>query len=388
MTKILHFIPDDKFVDMILDELDAFEGVVNRYCMYNRRSADEIRWHRHVDRVEFTPYGSDALEKRLAECRAGGYDGVVFHSMPVEFDYFAKNCGNVKKVFVPWGHDIYGIMRFKDYMPETERFMRSRKFRDSFRRRIGRPIRKIQHWFSTISCLPLSRYVRTIINEIDYIAPVLSEDVELFRKAYPRSRIPDVIAFQYGYYTIGPSVGVSRAVGPILVNNSATATGNHVDVFRKLDKIGVRSDLIVPLNYGDSPADLDFVKEEGAKILGDRFRPILDFMPKDDYFRYISQCTHMVMGHNRQQALGNIIWGLSAGLKLFFWKRSPVYRQYKAMGFEICSLDDATLEDFNMCLPIESQRRNAALVVEHFGKEAMLRKLAGLVEILSRKRRS
>ena len=255
------------------------------------------------------------------------------------------------------------MMRFKDYLPETERFMRTQASR-SFKKKIGQPIRNIQHWLSTVPFFPLNRNVRTIIEEIDYIAPVLSEDVELFRKAYPRSRIPEVIAFQYGYYNVEPNVGVDRAVGPILVNNSATATGNHVDVFRTLDGIGVRSDLIVPLNYGDSSAYLDFVKEEGAKILGGRFKPILDFMPKDDYFRYISQCTHMVMGHNRQQALGNIIWGLSAGLKLFFWKRSPVYRQYKAMGFEIYSLDDATVEDFNTCLPSESQRRNAALVIE------------------------
>lgn len=387
MTRILHFIPDDKFVDMIIDELDAFEGVTNRYCMYNRRSADEVKWHRHVDCVEFTPYGSKALEKTLAECRAGEYDGVVFHSMPNEFPYFAKNCGDVKKVFVPWGHDIYGMMRFKDYLPETERFMRMQASR-SIKKKIGRHIRKIKHWGATIPLFPLNRKVRTIIEEIDYIAPVLSEDVELFRKAYPRSRIPEVIAFQYGYYKVEPNVGADCAAGPILVNNSATATGNHVDVFRTFDRIGVRSNLIVPLNYGDSPAYLDFVKDEGAKILGDRFKPILDFMPKDDYFKYISQCTHMVMGHNRQQALGNIIWGLSAGLKLFFWKRSPVYRQYKAMGFEIFSLEDATAEDFNTCLPPESQRRNAALVIEHFGREAMLRKLAGLVEIISRKRRS
>lgn len=387
MTKILHFIPDDKFVDMIIDELDAFEGVVNRYCMYNRRSADEIRWHKHVDCVEFTPYGSAALEKRLAECRQGGYDGVVFHSMPNEFLYFAKNCGDVKKVFIPWGRDIYGMMRFKDYLPETERFMRTQASR-SFKKKIGQPIRKIQHWLSTVPFFPLNRNVRTIVEKIDYIAPVLSADVELFKKAYPRSRIPDVIAFQYGYYNVEPNVGVNRATGPILVNNSATATGNHVDVFRTLDRMGVRSDLIVPLNYGDSPAYLDFVKEEGGKILGDRFKPILDFMPKDDYFKYISQCTHMVMGHNRQQALGNIIWGLSAGLKLFFWKRSPVYRQYKAMGLEIYSLDDATVEDFNTCLPSESQRRNAALVIENFGKEAMQCKLGNLVGILSAKRQS
>ena len=342
MTRILHFIPDDKFVDMIIDELDAFEGVSNRYCMYNRKSADEIKWHKHVDCVEFTPYGSEALEKRLSECRAGEYDGVVFHSVPNEFPYFARNCGSVKKVFVPWGHDIYGMMRFKDYLPETERFLRSNKACCSLKRRLGRPIRRLQHWLSTIPYFPLNRNVRTITEKIDYIAPVLTEDVELFRKAYPWSRMPEVIEFQYGYYNVEPSVGINRAAGPILVNNSATATGNHVEVFRLLNDIGVRSDLIVPLNYGDSSAYLDFVKEEGVKILGDRFKPILDFMPKDEYFKYISRCTHMVMGHNRQQALGNIIWGLSAGLKLFFWKRSPVYRQYKKMGFEIYSLDDAT----------------------------------------------
>ena len=384
MIRILHFIPDDKFVDMIIDELDGLSDVTNRYCMYNRRSVGEIRWHKHVDCVEFTPYGSSALENRLAECRTGKYDGVVFHSVPNKFPYFAKCCGNVKKIFVPWGHDIYGMMRFKDYLPETERFLKSTKSCRSLKSRMGRPVRRLQHWLSTIPCCPLNSNVRTVIEKIDYIAPVLEEDVELFKKAYPRSRIPEVIEFQYGYYNVEPSVGVNRAAGPILVNNSATATGNHVEVFRWLHNIGVHSDLIVPLNYGDSPAYLDFVKEEGKKILGDRFKPILDFMPKDEYFKYISQCTHMVMGHNRQQALGNIIWGLSAGLKLFFWKRSPVYRQYKKMGFEIYSIDDATGDDFMTCLSPESQKHNANLVMKNFGKEAMLQKLSRMVEIFSR----
>lgn len=380
MTRILHFIPDDKFVDMIIDELNGFANVSNRYCMYNRKSVDEIRWHKHIECVEFTPYGSPALENVLAECRAGAYDGVVFHSLPNEFPYFVSNCGSVKKAFVPWGHDIYGMMRFKDYLPETERFLRSL---GGLKKRIGRPIRKIQHWLSTIPCIPLNRNVRTVIEKIDYIAPVLVEDVELFRKAYPRSRIPQVIEFQYGYYNVERNVGIARAAGPILVNNSATATGNHIEVFKRLDKIGVQSDMIVPLNYGDSPAYLDFVKNNGVSILGGRFRPILDFMPKDEYFKYISQCTHMVMGHNRQQALGNIIWGLSAGLKLFFWKRSPVYRQYKQMGFDIYSIEEATGADFETCLLPEMQRRNSELVIENFGQDAMLGKLVNLVKRFS-----
>jgi len=385
MTRILHFIPDDKFVDMIIDELNGFSDVSNRYCMYNRKSADEIRWHKHIDCVEFTPYGSEKLNEILKECREGLYDGVWFHSLPDHVDYFVANCGTIKKVFISWGQDIYGMMRYREYLPETKRFMRSFLFQGTTKGVAWRIFRDVQKWMSTsVLGYPLIRYVKTVANNMDYIAPVLSEDVELFRRAYPRLRVPETKEFQYGYYNIEPSVGTDRPIGPILVNNSATPSGNHVDVFRKLDVIGVKSVLIVPLNYGNPSTYLDFVKNKGEEILGNRFVPILDFMPKDEYFKYISQCTHMVMGHLRQQALANIAYGLSSGMKVFFWKDNPVYRQFTRWGFSLFALEDAKKEDFKRVLPVDEQRKNAELLMQHFGRDAMIGKLKRIIASMGR----
>lgn len=382
MVRLLHFIPDDKFADLTIEALDEFSDVENVYCMYNRSCLEEVKWHRHTDRVLFTPYGSDALKKILRDVRAGRFDGVVFHSFPDRIDYFASQCGSVKKIFIPWGHDIYGMMRFSDYLPRTLGYVRSRRFKGTLRHRIGWPVRHLQHWLSTIPKFPMKRSVHTIIKYFDYIAPVLDTDYDLFCKAYPSIKMPPRISFQYGNYDGVDLIPFKGVKGAILINNSATATGNHADVFELLNRLGVDSKMIVPLSYGGDPSYREFVKDEGKAILGSRFVPILDFMAKDDYFKFISQCTHMVMGHRRQQALGNIIWGLASGLKVFFWQDSPVYQEFSKLGFKVYSLEDATVDEYMIPLREEDREKNAELAARFYGKDAMKRKLNNLIDAI------
>lgn len=384
-VRLLHFIPDDKFVDYTIDALKSYSDVESTWCMYNRSCKDEIKWHKHVECIEFTPYGSKRLEEILRECREGAYDGIWFHSLPDHVGYFARNCGATKKVFISWGHDIYGMMWYRDYLPDTSRFLRSTMCRPTLKKKLGKPLRTIQHWIATNPFVPMDRSVRTIIKCFDYVAPVLNEDYEIFRTRYPYSRMPELVEFQYGYWSAFAEFKPLTSPGNILLNNSATATGNHVDVFKKLMSIGVDSDVIVPLNYGDGEPYLGFVIKNGREILGERFKPMLDFLPTDVYFKAISCCTNMVMGHLRQQALGNIAYGLMTGMKVFLWKDSPVYSQFSRMGFSLFTLDKVKKEDFEQVLPESEQRKNAELLLRYFGKPAMDRKLRALIDAMMKR---
>lgn len=122
----------------------------------------------------------------------------------------------------------------------------------------------------------------------------------------------------------------------ILVGNSATPTNRHREVFELLSRF--RNDDIevyVPLSYGDEAYKTQ-VLESGKTLLGDIFYPIVDYMPKEDYMRFLSSIDVGIFNHDRQQALGNIYQLLASGAKLYLADDGDTLPHLKSFGFHVC----------------------------------------------------
>jgi dTDP-N-acetylfucosamine:lipid II N-acetylfucosaminyltransferase len=105
----------------------------------------------------------------------------------------------------------------------------------------------------------------------------------------------------------------------IQVGNSACNTNEHIEVFEKLSKYKNENILIVcPLSYSGKEDYIDKVIECGVSIFGeDKFMPITEFVPFDEYLELLAKVDIAIFNHTRQRGLGNITTLLGLGKKVY-----------------------------------------------------------------------
>jgi hypothetical protein len=117
--------------------------------------------------------------------------------------------------------------------------------------------------------------------------------------------------------------------------------------------------IIVPLSYGNRTYR-DYIVKQGKKLWGENFIPLLNFMEREEYNRYILDCNIIIMNHYRQQAVGNIITSLWLGAKVFMSTRSPVYKYLKSLGIVVYTVEkDLNTGDPNVFMPLSSDEINS-----------------------------
>lgn len=103
----------------------------------------------------------------------------------------------------------------------------------------------------------------------------------------------------------------------VQVGNSADITNDHIQIFLKLEKYKNENiEIICPISYGNIKYR-DKVIEEGKKIFGDKFKPITNFIPFQEYLQMLARVDVAIFNHQRQQAVGNITTLLGLGKKVY-----------------------------------------------------------------------
>ena len=77
----------------------------------------------------------------------------------------------------------------------------------------------------------------------------------------------------------------------------------------------------------------------------------MEALPFEEYKKMIAGCTHAIFGMIRQSGLGNIYLCFKKGIKVFFFKDSMLYKQFKADGYHVFSIEDE-LNDVSIQEPL------------------------------------
>lgn len=121
----------------------------------------------------------------------------------------------------------------------------------------------------------------------------------------------------------------------IIIGNSATDSNHHIEVFEMLKHLKKEDiEIICPLSYGDERYR-DLVTEKGRAIFGDKFVPLLDYMDKETYMRFLSSCDIAVFNNDRQQAMGNISLLLGFGKKVYMRSDTSMWKMFCEVGYSI-----------------------------------------------------
>jgi hypothetical protein len=166
----------------------------------------------------------------------------------------------------------------------------------------------------------------------------------------------------------------------VLVGNSGDPNNNHIDAFLWLREQTVIDDskIIVPLSYGGTELYRQKVIESGHQLFGDRFTPLLEFMPYDSYLELMASCGCVVMNHKRQQGAGNILRAAAMGATVCLQSSTTVARGLSKMGVEIRSVGSGS--NSLQLLDQDARRENIKLCRKLFSRERGMNQLRLLLD--------
>jgi len=160
----------------------------------------------------------------------------------------------------------------------------------------------------------------------------------------------------------------------IQIGNSATETNQHIEILGMLSEIkdcDIR--LFLPLSYGDE----DYAKKViayGKSVFNDKFVPMTDFLPFDEYINFQSQVDIAIFNHDRQQAFGNTIALLGMGKKVYMNKETTSWRALRGLGLNIFDIKQFDLTPISSVLAEE----NRNIISKYFSEDNLTLQLGGI----------
>ncbi len=137
----------------------------------------------------------------------------------------------------------------------------------------------------------------------------------------------------------------------ILIGNSAAKTNNHIEAMDFLTHFRDENiEIVCILSYGGPKGYIDEVINYGREKFGDKFKPVINYLPPDEYSRLLSQIDIAVFNHNRQQATANIEILSYLGKKLFIRSDTTTWDHYvirdRCSFYDTKLIENMTYDDF------------------------------------------
>lgn len=371
---ITHLVPDSTFLPFIVSTFEEASPGNNHFVVYGL--GGDIRRHGIADSVPVETTGIQAADiARIAASMANSRIA-VYHSMN---DFAAQvllaTPRSTLRVWSGWGGDYYGSTRDVSsglLGPHTAALERQRRTR-----------RTLKQWALRAYVVPrTAQLLHAAARATDVFSAPVPTDFAVFRRRFTgfTGRYS-----QLNYASVEDTYATepSRLSGAdILVGNSATPENNHLETFALLATLDLSDrNVVVPLSYGD-PAYADEIESAGFELFGERFRPIRQYLPFTEYTKLIAQCDVIVMGHLRQQALGNVARALWQGAHVYLDARSPMLEYFRSSALSAGTLDDLAARG----LPATRKTENDIAAIRDvartlWGRDVVVGNIAALIAL-------
>lgn len=362
----LHVLFDEKVVNSFISMMETAFPNESTYLII-RRKGKPNRVESGKNIVSFDEKSND-LKRFLSNISV--YKHVCLHAMGGYKFYQYINHTSIS--WVIWGGDLYEpLLESKGYENYYDK-------EQQYKVRAGRMPVWLYKLLVTLRDSGSVKRMENVINKLSYFITDNGCDEDVFNRYFGDKNItfPGTI----NYYPIENLIDESKREkecygSAIWVGNSAAANGNHVWVFEKLKNFSDDIKILTPISYGDVRF-VKFIDNEGRKILGDKFVPLKDYLPVNDYYSKFLQANAFIFGHFRQCAVGNILMAFYFGGKVFLSNRNPLLSMYKENGFTVYSIEDDLTEKFAV-LPLDKdqRKRNRELVLSIASYESSMNQL-------------
>ncbi len=164
----------------------------------------------------------------------------------------------------------------------------------------------------------------------------------------------------------------------ILIGNSADPFHEHIKVLKSLEKYkDEKIKIYVPLSY--CLVDELYVKEVinvGKNIFKENFIPIREFMPYDEYIKFLAKIDIAIFAAKRQQAMGNIIALLGLGKKVYLDSNVTTFKMFLDMGIKVYDVDEFNLQKIDS----KVAEQNSEKIKSYYSKENLINQWNNIFE--------
>lgn len=366
----IHIINDEKFVDGLISNYEALFPNKNRYVVISYNKKQEFTFVKNTKMAELVYYKSilfylDEIVNKESLILIHGLDRI-------KLKVINRYKDSLKIGVHFWGADIYLLPKFSNalFLRQTKKLF---KRRSSIKTLFFNKLRGFYYQYMYKRTLKyVSVYSTVVETEKNLICNYLPN------ASYAKFNYADVIGLKLNDFVIN-----QNAVN-VLIGNSSSYTNNHLDLIDKIQNIKAlqNSEKIIPLNYGDNKYAEDIINNIRIRRL-ENFRPLTDFLPFEQYLEILSCCSIAVMGHQRQQAVGNIIICIWLGMRVFLSKRNPVYDDYKKRGMIIFSIEN-DLPNIQSISLLETQhiQNNRSIIESLYSKKETFNNITHFIKLM------
>jgi dTDP-N-acetylfucosamine:lipid II N-acetylfucosaminyltransferase len=381
----LHFIPDNGFLNYFIHEAEKLDDSINKFIIVT--GATPIS----------KPTKKKIVSKNVIACRYQSaeynnyvgnekeYKKVFFHFLTdTTCDFINRNSdSSIEFYWMFWGADlymplskfansIYDLSALQYYHHHTTFNKTGSLFLDF----IKYSKRKIAgNYFDNKSY----RLRVKSIERINYFCHYNMMDYNLLKQTFQTKAV--FKPFFYHEYDYSQLLNLDyldttsikhkfniTAKTIIQVGHSASLSNNHFSAFQNLSKQSlVDTQIICPLSYGDFKYR-EKVIEEGKKLFGNDFIPILDYLSKDEYLSLLSTIDISIMNHYRTEAAGNVFMLMAMQKKVVLNQKSNLYRFLKEKGSNIYNNEEDYIKVSN-----ESYLNNYKIIIDEFSDQKLIR---------------
>ncbi|WP_337264285.1 MULTISPECIES: TDP-N-acetylfucosamine:lipid II N-acetylfucosaminyltransferase [unclassified Serratia (in: enterobacteria)] len=314
---IVHICNMDKFIPSFIDLVNEdFESSEHSFWLYGdlkRYSVNDIGNVKYLSGGKWAKIKNGLeLLKEIKQC-----DKIILHSLPTPkiISLLLINPDVLKKCYwFVWGGDLYQYKlakrNFKWYLREVVR--------------------------------------RQAIKRLGNIVTYIKGDFELVREWYGNNgKLSECLMYKSNTYNkveINEERSELSDKITILLGNSADPSNNHLSAFDKIEKFKNEDiEIITPLSYGIKEY-AEMIIMEGEKRFGDKFKPITNFMPYDQYLKLLSNVNIAIFNHSRQQAMGNTISLLGLKKTVYLNKNTTQWTFFEEKGIHVLDVQDFSLK--------------------------------------------
>lgn len=216
---------------------------------------------------------------------------------------------------------------------------------------------------------------KRVIKNFGHIVALIPGDYYLAKKWYKTKAqyhyafYPNPIDYDYLDKIKNSKKETDRIV--IQVGNSADPTNKHIEILNKLSRFKEKDiEIITPLSYGDQQWAKK-VTEAGKKLYGEKYKPLLEFLPPEEYGKILNSVDVAIFNHDRQQAVGNILALLHLGKKVFIKNDITTWDFLNKKGLTVYNtydIDKLSFEEF-IFVDESLKEKNRKIIEKEFSED-------------------
>lgn len=287
--------------------------------------------------------GGDFGKYKIIYDLMGQADRVFAHSLfEPGLSFFAEYPGRKKFIYIPWGSDIAPFI-FRSYEDRFE--ARDRTFFFGAGPRLGATtFAEVKAEWETWRKMNLAVANMAATSGGELEAGALNHAFGKSLKSLPflYYNPTDFSLLDQNALPANPAYHFKKRFPRVfMLNHSANPSNNHISLIDALaglerDDFGV----VAPLSYGGEPTVVELIAKYGQEKLGDRFCPIHEYLPPDQYAAVLRQVDVLLVNTIYSGAMANITAMLHRGGRVFMNARNTAtIGGFKASGIDLGVID-------------------------------------------------